>query len=72
MSLSSLVVGNNGVLTQATNAVNKNREAQAKEDVEMAWTSATIKYWSDWTSDSSKQNEEKFYQEELEGKEKSI
>ena len=49
-----LVVGDNGVLTQATNAVEKNREATAMEDVQMAWASATSEYWSDWANDSSK------------------
>ena len=50
----SLILGNNGVLTQATGAVNKNLEAQAEEDITMAWTSATSEYWSDWATDSSK------------------
>ena len=50
----SLVVGDNGVLTQATNAVSKNREATAMEDVSMAWASATSEYWTDWATDSSK------------------
>ena len=50
----SLVVGDNGVLTQATNAVSKNREATALEDVQMAWASATSEYWTDWATDSSK------------------
>ena len=49
----SLVTGNNGVLTQGTNAVNKNREAAAREDLEMAWASATTDYWSDWATNSS-------------------
>ena len=50
----SLVVGNNGVLTQATDAVEKNRESAAMEDVQMAWASATSEYWTDWATDSSK------------------
>ena len=49
----SLVVGDNGVLTQATNAVSKNREATALEDVQMAWASATSEYWTDWATNSS-------------------
>ena len=67
----SLTLGKNGVLIQATNAVSNSREATAKEDVEMAWASATTKYWSDWASNSSKQRNEKFYKDELEGKETS-
>ena len=63
----SLVVGNNGVLTQATNAVSKNRESAAKEDVEMAWAGAVSKYWSDWANDSSAQKDETFFKTELEG-----
>ena len=50
----SLVIGNNGVLNQATNAVSKNREAEALEDVQMAWASATSEYWTDWATDSNK------------------
>ena len=61
----SLVVGNNGVLTQATNAVEKNREAQAREEVEMAWASATTDYWNDWTKNSSTVTTEGFYQAKL-------
>ena len=49
----SLVVGNNGVLTQASNAVIANKEAQAKEELAMAWSSATTKYWSDWVNNST-------------------
>ena len=67
----SLVVGNNGVLTQATNAVEANRKASAKEDVEMAWAGATTKYWSNWANDSSKVNNLEFYQTELQGKDTS-
>ena len=49
----SMVVGNNGVLTQASNAVIANKEAQAKEELPMAWSSATTKYWSDWVNNST-------------------
>ena len=68
----SLVVGDNGVLTQATNAVEINKDSAAKEDVEMAWAGATTKYWSDWANNSSIVNNLEFYQEELEGKDTSI
>ena len=64
----SLVIGNNGVLNQATNAVVSNRKSSAKEDVEMAWAGATTKYWNDWTSDTTKVKNLEFYKEELEGK----
>ena len=50
----SLVVGNSGVLTQASSAVIANREAKAKEEIAMAWSSATTKYWADWVNDSTK------------------
>ena len=49
----SLVVGNNGVLTQASSAVIANKEATAKEDVAMAWSSAITKYWSEWAGDAT-------------------
>lgn len=56
----SLVVGNNGVLTQVTNAVNKNREATAAEEIAMAWASCETDYWSAWASNSSVTKEEFF------------
>ena len=40
----SIVVGDNGVLTQAQNAAVKTNEAKAKEDVEMALASAQAEY----------------------------
>ena len=49
----SLVVGNNGVLNQASSAVIANKEAQAKEEVAMAWSSAITKYWSDWANNAT-------------------
>ena len=49
----SMVVGNNGVLTQASSAVVANKEASAREDVAMAWSSATTKYWGDWAGDAT-------------------
>ena len=47
----SLVVGNNGVLTQASNAVVTNREAEAQEEVTMAVAGCESDYWSDWATD---------------------
>ena len=48
----SLVVGNNGVLTRASDAVIKNRDATAREEVELAWASVTSEYWTKWATDS--------------------
>ena len=61
----SLVVGDNGVLTQATNSVEANRDAKAKEEVEMAWAGATADYWNDWAGDTSTTVDEDFYTEKL-------
>ena len=61
----SLVVGNNGVLTQASNAVIENRKSEAREDVAMAFASAEADYWSDWTADSSKNKNNYFTKERL-------
>ena len=49
----SLVVGNNGVLTQASNAVVKNEQATAKQEVEMAAADATTSYYTNWATNSS-------------------
>ena len=49
----SLVIGDNGVLTQASNAVIVNREATAKEQVAMALASAETEYWTEWAKNSS-------------------
>ena len=61
----SLVVGNNGVLTQASNAVVKNREEAAREEVAMAVASAESDYWTDWAKDSSKNKKSYFTKERL-------
>ena len=49
----SLVVGNNGVLTRASSAVETNREAEAKQDVKMAVASCYTDYMAAWASNSS-------------------
>ena len=49
----SLVIGNNGILNQATNAVDKHREATAEEEIAMAWASCEADYWSAWANNSS-------------------
>ena len=61
----SLVVGNNGVLTQATNAVEKNRKETAKEEVEMAWAGAKSDYWSEWANNSGFTKDASFYDTKL-------
>ena len=48
----SIVSGDNGVLTQAKNAVEVNREASAIEDVQMAWSSAKSQYLEDFVTNS--------------------
>ena len=48
----SLVLGQNGVLTQASNAVIKNAAATAKQEVQMAAADATTAYYTAWTSNS--------------------
>ena len=49
----SLTLGNNGILSQASNAVIANKEAQAKEELAMAWSSSITKYWGDWANDAT-------------------
>ena len=39
-----MVVGDNGVLTQATNSADKTKEARAKEEVELAYSTSYSKY----------------------------
>ena len=61
----SLVVGNNGVLTQASNAVIESRKAEAREDVVMAFASAEADYWSEWTKNSSLVKDENYYNSKI-------
>ena len=63
----SLVVGNNGVLTQASNAVVESRKAEAREDVEMAFASAETDYWTEWTKNSSIVKNRAYFQTKLPG-----
>ena len=49
----SLVIGQNGVLTQAKNAVGENQTATAEEEISMAWGSLESEYWSAWANNSS-------------------
>ena len=50
----SLLVGNNGILTQASNAVIENRKSSAKEEVAMAVASAKTEYYTQWAKNTSK------------------
>ena len=49
-----IAIGNNGIVTQASNSIVTNRKENAKEVVAMAWASAKAKYWEEWTQNSSK------------------
>lgn len=51
----SLVVGDNGILSQATKATSETIKAQAVEEVSMAWASIETEYYNAWV----KNNEEK-------------
>ena len=56
----SLVVGNNGVLTQASGAVKTNEKATARQEVQMAAADATTAYYTDWATDSSVEKKDYF------------
>ena len=49
----SLVIGDNGVLTQASDSVVKNREAKAREEVALAWGGVDTEYWAEWAKNTS-------------------
>ena len=49
----SLVLGDNGILTQTKNATDKHRGETAKEEISMAWASCESDYWSAWANNSS-------------------
>ena len=49
----SLVVGQNGVLNQASNAVVTNKAASVKEKVSTALASAETTYYTKWAQDTS-------------------
>ena len=51
----SLVVGDNGVLTQAKNSASKSAEAQAKEDVETAISSLQSQFINTWNNNTTSQ-----------------
>ena len=62
-----LVTGNNGELKQASTAVIKNKEATAKEEVEMAVASARTEYMKDWATNTSKEFKDYLTKEKLSG-----
>lgn len=49
----SLVIGNNGVLTQASNSVIKNNVASVKEDLTVALAACDTKYYTAWAVNSA-------------------
>lgn len=49
----SLVVGQNGVLGKATNAVNANEVATVKQEIQLSIADAQMAYYDAWTSDPS-------------------
>ena len=49
----SLVIGNNGVLTQATGAVEANKIADAREALSMALAATETIYYGKWTANTS-------------------
>ena len=49
----SLVVGNNGVLTQASGSVIKDNVAKVKEDLTMALASCETTYYTKWAQNSA-------------------
>ena len=49
----SLVVGQNGVLTQASNAVSTQNEASAKQEIEMAAAACYTEYMTAWAQNGT-------------------
>ena len=49
----SLVLGNNGVLTQASNAVDTNEKATVKQNVEMGVASCVANYWAAYSTNTT-------------------
>ena len=56
----SLVIGDNGILTQATEAVTENRKASISEDIAMAWAGLETEYVRNWTTSTSAKKEDYF------------
>jgi len=49
----SLVVGNNGVLTQASNSVVTNKAADARQALQMAQAAVETSYYAEWTNNTA-------------------
>ena len=49
----SLVIGQNGVLSKATNAVSENEKANVEQDLKLAVADAEIAYYEAWVSNQS-------------------
>ena len=49
----SLVLGDNGVLNQASNAVDANEKATVKQNVEMGVASCVANFWAAYTTNSA-------------------
>lgn len=60
----SLVVGNNGVLTQASTAVMENKIADAREALNMALAATETIYYGKWTSQTGTSRQDVYYSEE--------
>ena len=61
----SLVVGNNGVLTQASSSVITNNVAKVKEDLTMALATCETTYYTKWAQNSATTREDIFDKEGL-------
>lgn len=57
----AMVTGDGSLLDQANNAEEETRQAQAEEEVEIAWSSAEVDYWSKY----NKYSKEDFFESEL-------
>ena len=49
----SLVMGNNGVLTQASNAVTANDKANAESEVKLGVSYCLTQYWAAWSTNAN-------------------
>ena len=49
----SLVIGQNGVLSKATNAVSENEKANVEQDLKLAVADAEIAYYEAWVKNQS-------------------
>ena len=50
----SLVMGDNGILTQAQTAVSRNQIATVKEKISTSFAAVDVAYYAEWTSNQSK------------------